>query len=114
MCECPLAGIPFAPATLAALALAANMYADPVGGPMQPSFGTCTLAGRSADWLVELSSPDGRCVDGMALDICADLDGVAAVISCTLWVTAHLQRHEPLFVLWSVTTKLLHMPSSLL
>ena len=86
MCECPLAGIPFAPATLAALALAANMYADPVGGPMQPSFGTCTLAGRSADWLVELSSPDGRCVDGMALDICADLDGVAAVISCTLWV----------------------------
>ena len=29
-------------------------------------------------------------------------------------VTAHLQQHEPLFVLWSVTTKLLHMPSSLL
>ena len=96
MCECPLAGIPFAPATLAALALAANMYADPVGDPMQPSFGTCTLAGRSADWLVELSNPDDRCVDastnlddrcvdGLPLDICADADGVAAAIFCRLF-----------------------------
>ena len=67
---------------------------------MQPSCGTCTLAGVFADWLVELSNPDDRCVDastnlddrcvdGLPLDICADADGVAAAISCTppgVWV----------------------------